>query len=105
MLRNCELFPGRASPSTFAVDFLKLACGVNRDNFIKRSIGLSVFAAALVVAGSLQAATAEELAAHIQNLRQKVPAEVYTIVSQPPFVVIGNEPAEVVRDRASNTIG
>ena len=40
---------------------------------------------------------------HLEALRQKVP-EGFTIVLQKPFFVIGNEPAEKVRQRALHTV-
>jgi len=58
-------------------------------------------------AGVVKAADigAAAIAAHIERLRSKLPADTYTIVSQPPFVVIGDEPAAIVRDRAVHTVG
>jgi hypothetical protein len=42
-------------------------------------------------------------AEHLAQLKQKVP-EGFTIVAQPPFVVIGDEPPAQVRQRATNTV-
>ncbi len=43
------------------------------------------------------------LAEHLSELKQKVPAGL-TIVVQPPFVVIGDEPPAQVRQRAEKTV-
>ncbi len=43
------------------------------------------------------------LSARPAELEQKVPPG-FTVVAQPPFVVIGDEPAETVRRRATNTV-
>lgn len=42
---------------------------------------------------------------HAARLRQTLPAAGYTVVAQPPFVVIGNEPPATVRRRTIDTIG
>lgn len=46
-----------------------------------------------------------DLAGHLEHLQRTLPATTYTIVSQPPFVVIGDEPAALVHDRAVSTVG
>jgi hypothetical protein len=43
------------------------------------------------------------LGRHVAALRQRVPAG-FTVVVQAPFVVIGDEPAERVRERATSTV-
>jgi hypothetical protein len=48
--------------------------------------------------------TAADYAQHMMQLKKKVPAEGFTIVVQPPFVVIGDEPAAMVRRRATATV-
>ncbi|MFH2010147.1 MAG: hypothetical protein ABI333_26350 [bacterium] len=40
---------------------------------------------------------------HIQQLRKKVPAG-FTVVLEPPFVVLGDERPDVVRQRATDTV-
>lgn len=47
--------------------------------------------------------TSADFAQHLMRLRQKVP-EGFTVVIQPPFVVIGDEPPETVRLRAERTV-
>lgn len=41
---------------------------------------------------------------HVKQLRLKVPSSEFSIVVQPPFVVIGDEPEHVVRGHAQNTV-
>ena len=48
-------------------------------------------------------ADADPLAEHLRTLRAKVP-EGFTVVPEPPFVVIGDEPPDVVRARAERTV-
>ncbi len=47
--------------------------------------------------------TPADFAQHMMRLRPKVP-EGFTVVIQPPFVVIGDEPADTVRMRAERTV-
>lgn len=42
---------------------------------------------------------------HIRQLRAKLPGDGFTIVIQKPFVVIGDEAPDVVRRRATQTVG
>jgi hypothetical protein len=46
----------------------------------------------------------EEFERHIEGLKKRLPSKEFTIVVQPPFVVIGDEPASVVQERADGTI-
>ncbi|HJZ79671.1 MAG TPA: hypothetical protein VKD91_04980 [Pyrinomonadaceae bacterium] len=41
---------------------------------------------------------------HVEQLKKKLPAENFTIVVQPPFVVIGDESAEVVKQHSEHTV-
>ncbi len=45
----------------------------------------------------------DDMAEHVAALAGKVPPG-FTVVEQPPFVVIGDEPASVVKQRASGTV-
>jgi hypothetical protein len=49
------------------------------------------------------AATRADQAQHVRALRQRLPAG-FTVVLQPPFVVIGDEDPAVVRSRARHTV-
>ncbi|NLE36875.1 MAG: hypothetical protein GX621_02495 [Pirellulaceae bacterium] len=48
--------------------------------------------------------TAADYAQHIAKLKQKIPTEGFTVVVEPPFVVIGDESPEMVRRRARDTV-
>lgn len=48
--------------------------------------------------------TAAEYTEHLRLLRPKIPATGFTVVIVPPFVVLGDEPPEVVRRRARETV-
>ena len=47
--------------------------------------------------------TAADFAQHVIALKPKVP-EGFTLVVQPPFVILGDEPADAVRTRATSTV-
>lgn len=49
-------------------------------------------------------ASGEDFDEHLAALLKKVPSLSFTLVRQAPFLVIGDEPAEVVRSRAANTV-
>jgi hypothetical protein len=74
---------------------------------LRLAVGLALSAVAAAAelkrpaAGSLTAAQYEE---HLRLLQAKIPAKGFTVVVSPPFVVIGDEPPEVVRRRAENTV-
>lgn len=57
----------------------------------------------LSTAAANNAQTNAALAEHIAQLEKKIP-EGFTMVAQPPFVVIGDESPETVRARATNTV-
>jgi hypothetical protein len=45
-----------------------------------------------------------DFAAHVEQLKKKLPSADFTIVIQPPFVVIGDEPAAMVKQHSENTV-
>ena len=45
-----------------------------------------------------------DFAAHVERLKQKLPSEDFSIVIQPPFVVIGDESSEVVKEHSERTV-
>jgi hypothetical protein len=47
--------------------------------------------------------TPADFVQHVMAVKKRVPAG-FTVVVQPPFVVVGDEPAEVVRRRAADTV-
>ncbi len=60
--------------------------------------------AAARAARPVRPALAARFAQHVRKLREKLTGTVVTIVVQPPFVVIGDESPERVRDRAERTV-
>jgi hypothetical protein len=48
--------------------------------------------------------TEADFARHVKQLKARLPAGEFSIVVQPPFVVIGDEPPQVVEQRAEDTV-
>ena len=48
--------------------------------------------------------TADDYARHVERLRAKLPSDEFTVLIEPPFVVIGDERPEVVRWRSRRTV-
>ena len=48
--------------------------------------------------------TDADFAAHVEQLKKKLPANDFTVIIQPPFVVIGDEPADAVREHSERTV-
>jgi hypothetical protein len=48
--------------------------------------------------------TEAQFAAHVAQIKKKLPSPDFTIIIQPPFVVIGDEPTEVVKQHSENTV-
>src|SRR6266481_5334876 len=48
--------------------------------------------------------TAADFARHLEQLKKKLPSSDFTIIVQPPFVVIGDESPESVKDHSENTV-
>src|SRR5690242_11964657 len=45
-----------------------------------------------------------EFAAHVEQLKKRLPSPDFSIVSQPPFVVVGDESADVVKEHSEHTV-
>jgi hypothetical protein len=45
-----------------------------------------------------------DFAAHVEKLKKKLPSTDFTIIVQPPFVVIGDEPADDVQAHSERTV-
>lgn len=45
-----------------------------------------------------------DFAAHIEQLKKKLPSSDFSIVVQPPFVVVGDESADVVKEHSERTV-
>ena len=48
--------------------------------------------------------TDADFVAHVEELKKKLPSADFTIVVQPPFVVVGDEPSATVREHSQNTV-
>src|SRR5438046_10395572 len=51
-----------------------------------------------------ETSTEADFASHVEQLRKKLPSKEFSIVIQRPFVVIGDEPAEAVKEHAEDTV-
>lgn len=79
---------------------------LNTATRVIRIVPLLICATAIVTSaaeGPTNAPAHSELATRKERLEKNLP-DGFTIVVQPPFVVIGDEPSETVRRRASNTV-
>src|SRR5205807_7905969 len=59
---------------------------------------------ALEAAHPPNAATDTDFSAHVEQLKKKLPSSDFSIVVQPPFVVIGDEPADDVKEHSERTV-
>ena len=41
---------------------------------------------------------------HLADLKKRLPSKEFSIVVEPPFVVVGDEPAQVVKERSEDTV-
>ena len=48
--------------------------------------------------------TEADFAQHVKQLKQRLPSGEFSIVIQPPFVIISDEPPQVIEQRAENTV-
>ena len=46
----------------------------------------------------------DRLRAHVEELKRQLPGPGFTVIVEPPFVVIGDEPADTVRERSVRTV-
>ena len=74
---------------------------VNRN----RNASVSLAAPTLMALTSIPSHSADEdFARHVDQLKKKLPTAEFTIIIQRPFVVIGDEPPAVVKQRAEDTV-
>jgi hypothetical protein len=55
-------------------------------------------------AGFVSGFTDAEFAAHVEQLKKRLPSPDFTVIVQPPFVVIGDEPAADVKEHSEGTV-
>ena len=80
---------------------LTLGCDVGKGTKARAPVAEARVVAFPEALGSF---TKAEFEVHIAQLKKRLPSKDFTIVVQPPFVVVGDEPAEVVKERADGTI-
>lgn len=79
---------------------LTVGCGVGKGTKARAPVA----EARVALPKELGRFTKAEFEVHIAQLKKRLPSRDFTIVVQPPFVVIGDEPPEVVKERADGTI-
>ena len=52
----------------------------------------------------IEITTENDFAAHVEQLKKKLPSSDFSIVIQPPFVVVGDESAAVVKEHSERTV-
>src|SRR5215831_3161609 len=50
------------------------------------------------------ASTGNDFAAHVEQLKKKLPSNDFSIVMQPPFVVVGDESADAIKEHSERTV-
>jgi hypothetical protein len=90
----------------FLAVLVALACASNRA--VKSNSQAKTVALATQItfpdSASFVSFTRAEFEQHITQLKKQIPSNDFSIVVQPPFVVVGDEPPEVVKQHAEETI-
>jgi len=81
-----DLWPLKYKPDTWTVVWLRTY--LERYRYAKRTQGL----------------TAADFAQHVMRLKKRLPHDGFTVIIQRPFVVIGDEKPEKVRERTTHTV-
>src|SRR5262245_13421637 len=66
--------------------------------------GYSTLADCELVVSPEPALTEADYSRHVEQLKKKLPSSDFNIVVQPPFVVIGDEPADAVKQHSERTV-
>jgi hypothetical protein len=102
---TCQIFTETARSSCCLLLLLVVAACSSSPAVPKRSAAAKAVASSAVFfpaeVGSFSKA---EFDFHIAQLKKRLPSSDFTIVVQPPFVVVGDEPADVVQERAAETV-
>jgi hypothetical protein len=61
-------------------------------------------AALRVTPSQTQPSPESKLDQHLADLKKRLPSKEFSIVVEPPFVVVGDEPAQVVKERSEETV-
>ena len=89
-------------PGCFLVVTFSLSCTSAPAE--RRTTGSAGRATAAANVAPARNPTATDFAAHVTELKKRLPSKDFTIVVQPPFVVIGDGPAAEVKQRADDTV-
>jgi len=96
-------YQGAITPSFILLALLAAACASSPARNTKTTTPLTTLAPAEAVAvDKAEAITDFDL--HVAQLKKRLPSNDFTIVVQPPFVVIGDQPPETVKYRAEETV-
>jgi hypothetical protein len=88
----------------FGVILLAVSCSSQGTTERVSRIAGASYPNAVVLPAETGSFTKEEFERHVEGLKKRLPSKEFTIVVQPPFVVVGDEPASVVQERADGTI-
>lgn len=91
----------------FLILLLPLACAGNRTALkarVEERTAETTKAPMSAMAASLGSLPRTKFDQHISELKKKLPSNDFSIVIQPPFVVVGDEPPAIVQQRADDTI-
>jgi hypothetical protein len=78
------------------------SCGTGAGT--KARAPIAVVESSVVLPAELGSFTKADFEVHVAQLQKRLPSKDFTILVQPPFVVVGDEPANVVKERADGTI-
>lgn len=103
---DLQAWISKMSPLAFCIAilvFLVVDCGRAGENSNDRPRVITVYHDEVIHESEVHEFTDTDFDRHIDNLKKKVPPG-FTIVREKPFVVIGDEPAAIVEQRAEKTI-
>lgn len=83
-----------------AVSLFRLNLSANQISPDRSIVEASRFAAAATPEGLTDA----DFTRHVEQLKKKIPPTAFTVVVQPPFVVIGDEAPDVVKAHSEHTV-
>jgi len=81
-----------------------VACSLDRTTLKSNFTHSASESAAIAFPTDLGSFTKADFDLHIVQLKKRLPSGDFTVVVQPPFVVVGDEPSEVVKQRAEDTV-
>ena len=88
-------------PLAISLLFLLHRSNPSPEKVNERPIAADVELSPAAMSGSF---TDADFARHVEQLKKKLPSSDFTLVIQPPFVVIGDESPEAVKEHSVNTV-